>query len=52
MNVIGFVKVTVDSVENPSTITMHIEWAGPTSQPGVPVVGGPDFGDRAVRLVG
>jgi Flp pilus assembly protein TadG len=52
MNVIGFVKVTVDSVENPSTITMHIEWAGPSSQPGVPVVGGPDFGFRAVRLVG
>lgn len=52
MNVIGFVKVTVDSVENPSTITMHIGWAGPTSQPGVPVVGGPDFCFRAVRLVG
>ena len=52
MNVIGFVKVTVNSVENPSTITMHIEWAGPSSQPGVPVVGGPDFGERAVRLVG
>jgi len=52
MNVIGFVKVTVDSVENPSTITMHIEWAGPESLVGVPVVGGPDFGERAVRLVG
>jgi hypothetical protein len=52
MNVIGFVKVTVDSVENPSTIVMHIEWAGPSSQPGVPVVGAPDFGFRAVRLVG
>jgi Flp pilus assembly protein TadG len=52
MNVIGFVKVTVTGFDNGSTITLHIEWAGPTSQPGVPVVGGQDFGERAVRLVG
>jgi hypothetical protein len=52
MNVLGFVKVTVSGFDNGSTITLHTEWAGPASQPGVPVVGGPDFGFRAVRLVG
>ncbi|MFL5737261.1 MAG: pilus assembly protein TadG-related protein [Actinomycetota bacterium] len=52
VNVLGFVKVTVLSLDNGSTITLHTEWAGPTSQPGVPVVGGSDFGERAVRLVG
>ena len=52
MNVLGFVKVTVAAFDNGSTITLHTEWAGPNSQPGVPVVGGPDFGERAVRLVG
>jgi Flp pilus assembly protein TadG len=52
MNVIGFVKVTVTSIDNGSTITLHTEWAGPSSQAGIPVVGGQDFGQRAVRLVG
>jgi hypothetical protein len=52
VNVLGFVKVTVTALDNGSTITLHTEWAGPRSQPGVPVVGGADFGERAVRLVG
>ncbi len=52
VNVLGFVKLTVETLDNGSTITLHTEWAGPSSQPGVPVVGGPDFGERAVRLVG
>ncbi len=52
MNVIGFVKVTVTGIDNGSTIVMHIDWAGPTSQAGVPVIGAEDFGQRAVRLVG
>jgi hypothetical protein len=52
MNVIGFVKVTVMGFDNGSTITLHTEWAGPTSQAGVPVIGAEDFGQRAVRLVG
>jgi hypothetical protein len=52
MNVIGFVKLTISTHDNGSTITLHTDWAGPTSQPGVPVVGAEDFGQRAVRLVG
>jgi hypothetical protein len=49
-NVLGFVKLTVGTLDNGRTITVHTDRAGPTSQPGV--IGAEDFGQRAVRLVG
>lgn len=52
MNVIGFITLTVPLDGWDSGLKkLKTVWTGPSSQPGVPVIGGQDFGDRAVRLV-